>query len=60
MKDDKIGPPDRYLGANLELFQAKFSAMAWSMPGREYVKNAVCNLEDTLLKEGSDTNPNEN
>ena len=58
LKDEKFGPPDCYLGANLELFQTKSSNIAWSMPGREYVKIAVSNLEDTLLKEGSDTNPN--
>ena len=52
MKDEKISPSDRYLGANLELFQTKSGTLAWSMSGREYVKNAVRNLEDTLLKEG--------
>lgn len=52
LKEDSIGTPTRYLGANIATYQLPDGRECWSMSGRDYVKNAVRNLEVTLESEG--------
>jgi hypothetical protein len=51
LKPESCGPPDRYLGANIGKFQLPDGRESWSMSARDYVKNAVKNVEETLLTE---------
>ena len=52
LKEGSLGPPTRYLGANVSKFQLQDGRECWSLSGRDYVKNAVKNLEETLALEG--------
>jgi hypothetical protein len=52
LKEDSIGEPKMYLGANISKYQLPDGRECWSMTGRDYVKNAVKNVESTLEKEG--------
>ena len=52
LKEDSVGEPTRYLGANVGKYQLPDGRECWSMTGRDYVKNAVKNLEATLSREG--------
>jgi hypothetical protein len=51
LKPESCGPPTRYLGANVGKYQLEDGRMSWSMSAREYVKNAVKNVEEELLQE---------
>jgi len=51
LKDDFIGPPKRYLGANISKFQLPNGLEAWSASARDYVKMAVCNVEEVLSRD---------
>jgi hypothetical protein len=53
LKEDSIGQPTRYLGANIGKFQLPDGHESWSMSGRDYVKSAVKNVETILAKEGT-------
>jgi hypothetical protein len=53
LKNDEVGPPDRYLGANIKRFTLPDGRIVWGMSSYDYVKNAVRNLEDTLKPEGT-------
>ena len=53
LKDDSIGEPKQYLGANIGKYQLPDGRECWSMTGHDYVKNAIKNVEATLEKEGS-------
>jgi len=48
LKDEVVGPPKRYLGANIAKFQLPDGTEAWSASARDYVKTAVRNIEDVL------------
>jgi len=48
LKDDSVGPPKRYLGANIAKFQLPDGTEAWSASARNYVKTAVRNMEEVL------------
>jgi len=52
IKEGSLGPPTRYLGADIKKYQVADGFEYWSMSARTYVKNAVKNLEDTLALEG--------
>ena len=52
LKADSVGEPTRYLGANVGKYQLPDGRECWSMSGRDYVKNAVKNVEDVLAREG--------
>jgi len=43
-----VGPPDRYLGGNIERVQTKDGSMAWSLSCYDYLTNAVRQVEDEL------------
>ena len=45
---DKAEAPDRYLGANIDKVQLQDGSIAWSMSSREYLTNAIKNLDKQL------------
>ena len=50
-KNDKIEPPDYYLGAKLQ--KKPINGLAcWTITSQDYVKAAVKNVEDTIMKKG--------
>jgi hypothetical protein len=53
LKPESCGPPPtRYLGANVSKYQLEDGRMSWCMmSARDYVKNAVKNVEEELLRE---------
>ena len=50
-KNDKVAPPDIYLGAKLEPMTLN-GYECWSMGSTDYVKAAVANVKEKLAKEG--------
>ena len=53
LKDDSLGRPDRYLGANIDRVQMADGAIYWSMTSKEYVTNAISNVEKLLEDDGA-------
>ena len=51
LKDDKIEPPDIYLGAQLGTMQVD-DVECWTMSAEKYVVAAVKNVEESLAKKG--------
>ena len=51
LKDDKIEPPDVYLGAQLGTMEVE-GHHGWFMSSEKYIKSAIQNIEDTLQKAG--------
>jgi hypothetical protein len=51
LKDDKIEPPDIYLGAQLGTMQVD-DIECWTMSAEKYVISAVKNVEEALAKKG--------
>jgi len=51
LKDDSVGPPTRYLGANVGKFQLKSGLECWSASARDYIKSAVRNMEQVLSQD---------
>jgi hypothetical protein len=49
IKDNKYGPPDTYLGANIEKVQLDDGLYAWRMHSKHYVDNLILTIEDLLL-----------
>ena len=49
MKDDKIEPPDTYLGATLSVMEDD-GVQGWCMTSDKYVKAAVENVEQELVR----------
>ena len=45
LKYGSVGETDIYLGADIENIQLDDGSLAWSMMSREYVTNAIQNLE---------------
>lgn len=45
---DGSGPPDRYLGANVEKVQLSDGTECWSMTCVEYLTGAIANINNTL------------
>jgi hypothetical protein len=52
LKDDKIEPPDMYLGASLDKMRLESGKYCWTMSPEKYVKAAVTNVEEELAKRG--------
>jgi hypothetical protein len=52
IKEGSLGPPERYLGADISKYQLPNGKEAWAMSARSYVKAAVKNIESILDKEG--------
>ena len=53
LKDDSLGPPSRYLGANVEKVQLEDGSVAWSTTSKKYYRAAIENVERMLEMEGS-------
>ena len=51
LKDDNIGPPGRYIGANCAKYQLENGTMVWYMSTYDYVKSSVENVKEMLEKE---------
>jgi len=51
LKDESVGPPSRYLGANVGKFQLRSGLECWSALAQDYVKSAVCNIEEVLAQD---------
>jgi len=41
LKNDDIGLPKRYLGANISKYQLPYGTEAWSASAQDYVKTAI-------------------
>ena len=54
IKNDEWGPPKRYLGADVELFQLPNGRFAWSLGSYSYVVAAVQTVRDLLAEDGRD------
>lgn len=52
LKEGSIGPPTRYLGANIERVQLEDGRETWAMPSRDYVDSAVSNVESMRKLDG--------
>jgi hypothetical protein len=50
---DGAGPPDRYLGANLEKVQLQDGSTAWSMSCVDYLKGSIENVNNMLQDSNS-------
>jgi hypothetical protein len=48
LKDDSIGEPKRYLGANIGTWVLGDGRQVWSMSAASYIKSAVANIESEL------------
>ena len=53
LKENSTGEPGRYLGSNIEKVQLKNGDITWSMHSKEYVQNAIRNLEEILQNDGA-------
>jgi len=51
LKNESVGPPSRYLGANVGKFQLKSGLECWSASAHDYVKSAVHNIEEVLAQD---------
>jgi len=51
LKDESVGPPSRYLGANVGKFQLKSGLECWLASARDYVKSAFRNMEEVLAQD---------
>jgi hypothetical protein len=51
LKDDKIEPPDVYLGATLAKMTLDGGETCWTMSPEQYVKAAVTNVEEDLANQ---------
>ena len=47
------GPPDRYLGANVEQVQLEDGRLAWSMTCVDYLRGAIEGVNNTLQESGT-------
>ena len=45
---DNVGPPDRYLGGNVENIQTNDGYVAWSLSCYDYLTNAVQQVKEEL------------
>jgi hypothetical protein len=52
LKDDKMEPPDVYLGATIAKMTLADGKTFWTMLPEQYVKAAVINVEEDLAKQG--------
>jgi len=55
LKDESVGPPKRYLGANISQYQLPDGSEAWSASARDYVKTAIRNIEEVLSQDSYPT-----
>lgn len=53
LKEESVGTPKRYLGANIERVQTSDGRIIWSMTSEDYVRAAIENVEGMLRSDGS-------
>jgi len=51
LEDDSVGPPNRYIGANIGKFQLNSGLECWSASVWDYIKSAVRNMEEVLAQD---------
>jgi hypothetical protein len=58
LKDDVIGPPKTYLGAQVKQTALPFdtSKMQWAVSAEQYIKNAITAIEHKLARDGMKLN----
>ena len=54
LKPDSVGPPDRYLGADIGVQYTSSGAECWAMSSDSYVRNALRIVEGYLKAQGQD------
>jgi hypothetical protein len=52
LKDENVGPPMPYLGADIRQMLPECGELAWMMCPETYVKTAVVNLQKQLATDG--------
>ena len=52
LKEESIGPPKIYLGGKMRQVQLENNNHTWSFSSAQYVKNAIKNVEDKIIKDG--------
>jgi Reverse transcriptase (RNA-dependent DNA polymerase) len=52
LKDGSVGPPSRYLGADIERVWLDSGHSAWTMSAHSYIKTAIENLQKQLAEDG--------
>ena len=52
IKERIMGPPDRYLVANIERVQTQEGKVMWVTHSGDYCKSEIANLEKTLAADG--------
>jgi hypothetical protein len=52
LKEDSLGEPKLYLGANVGKYQLPDGRICWSISGCDYIKNSVKKLKNTLASKG--------
>ena len=52
IKEESIGPPDTYLGAQIYTHRLPDGQQAWGMTSEKYVKNAISTVEGLLQEDG--------
>ena len=45
---EEFGPPDQYLGANVDKVQLKYGLFVWSTKRVDYLKSAIYNVDNLL------------
>jgi hypothetical protein len=52
LKPDSVHPPDDYLGTKIKKTVLQKGALGWGQSSLHYVRNAMKNLEEWMVKEG--------
>jgi Reverse transcriptase (RNA-dependent DNA polymerase) len=52
LKDESVGPPTRYLGADIKQVLLESGDTAWMMCRQTYVQTAIANLQKQLAEDG--------
>jgi len=52
LKEGSVGPPNRYLGANVERVQLGDGRETWAMSSKDYITSAVANVESMRKMDG--------
>ena len=55
IKNNEWGPPKRYLGADVELFQLPDGRFTWSLSSHSYVLAAMQTVRDLLAEDGRES-----
>ena len=52
LKEGSVGPPTRYLGANVERVQLSDGRETWAMSSKDYITSAISNVESLRKMDG--------